>query len=157
MQRFTSGDSTDVYDIVTGDERWIYSYDPETKRQSAYINILAQPCYCSYLAPCDLYLFPKIKEKLQGKWFTDAKEAVVAYENAVEATPKYEWSVETSQMTSQTTLIASPSAAGRHMRVPTARDMDDAWWKSSRQDVAETVTGRFPSSCPAGGGWRRVE
>ncbi|GBP34932.1 hypothetical protein EVAR_26523_1 [Eumeta japonica] len=32
-------------------------------------------------------------------------------------------SVETSQMTSQTTLIASPSAAGRHMRVPTARDM----------------------------------
>ncbi|GBP28270.1 hypothetical protein EVAR_11729_1 [Eumeta japonica] len=43
-------------------------------------------------------------------------------------------SVETSQMTSQTTLIASPSAAGRHMRVPTARDMrmDDAWWKSSR-------------------------
>ncbi|GBP28381.1 hypothetical protein EVAR_102951_1 [Eumeta japonica] len=32
-------------------------------------------------------------------------------------------SVETSRMTSQTTLIASPSAAGRHMRVPTARDM----------------------------------
>ncbi|GBP47042.1 hypothetical protein EVAR_29644_1 [Eumeta japonica] len=36
---------------------------------------------------------------------------------------EYGESVETSRMTSQTTLIASPSAAGRHMRVPTARDM----------------------------------
>ncbi|GBP50338.1 hypothetical protein EVAR_102307_1 [Eumeta japonica] len=62
-------------------------------------------------------------------------------------------SVETSQMTSQTTLIASPSAAGRHMRVPTARDMrDDAWWKSSRHRMSqETVTGRF-LPCSAGGG-----
>ncbi|GBP54727.1 hypothetical protein EVAR_42927_1 [Eumeta japonica] len=34
--------------------------------------------------------------------------------------------------------------------------MDDAWWKSSRHRMSqETVTGRFPSSCPAGGGWRR--
>ncbi|GBP69942.1 hypothetical protein EVAR_85710_1 [Eumeta japonica] len=32
-------------------------------------------------------------------------------------------SVETSRITSQTTLIASPSAPGRHMRVPTARDV----------------------------------
>ncbi|GBP84964.1 hypothetical protein EVAR_39372_1 [Eumeta japonica] len=42
-------------------------------------------------------------------------------------------------MTSQTTLIASPSAAGRHA-VPTARDMrymDDAWWKSSRHGMSQ--------------------
>ncbi|GBP64412.1 hypothetical protein EVAR_19864_1 [Eumeta japonica] len=54
-------------------------------------------------------------------------------------------SVETSRMTSQTTLIASPSAAGRHecrRRVTCA--MDDAWWKSSRHRMSqETVTGRF--------------
>ncbi|GBP16672.1 hypothetical protein EVAR_13299_1 [Eumeta japonica] len=58
-------------------------------------------------------------------------------------------SVETSQMTSQTTLIASPSAAGRHMRVPTARDMryGRRLRKSSRHRMSqETVTGRFPSS-----------
>ncbi|GBP71612.1 hypothetical protein EVAR_10825_1 [Eumeta japonica] len=31
--------------------------------------------------------------------------------------------------------------------------MDDAWWKSSRHRMSqETVTGRFPPSCPAGGG-----
>ncbi|GBP69941.1 hypothetical protein EVAR_85709_1 [Eumeta japonica] len=62
-------------------------------------------------------------------------------------------SVETSQMTSQTTLIASPSAAGRHMRVPTARDMlGRRLVKSSRHRMSqETVTGRFPSP-PAGGG-----
>ncbi|GBP94155.1 hypothetical protein EVAR_78206_1 [Eumeta japonica] len=31
--------------------------------------------------------------------------------------------------------------------------MDDAWWKSSRHRMSqETVTGRFPSSCSAGGG-----
>ncbi|GBP77459.1 hypothetical protein EVAR_56069_1 [Eumeta japonica] len=31
--------------------------------------------------------------------------------------------------------------------------MDDAWWKSSRHRMSqETVTGRFLSSCPAGGG-----
>ncbi|GBP41965.1 hypothetical protein EVAR_33769_1 [Eumeta japonica] len=29
--------------------------------------------------------------------------------------------------------------------------MDDAWWKSSRHRMSqETVTGRFPSSCPEG-------
>ncbi|GBP60792.1 hypothetical protein EVAR_85052_1 [Eumeta japonica] len=31
--------------------------------------------------------------------------------------------------------------------------MDDAWWKSSRHRMSqETVTGRFPSLLPAGGG-----
>ncbi|GBP94285.1 hypothetical protein EVAR_102933_1 [Eumeta japonica] len=48
-------------------------------------------------------------------------------------------------MTSQTTLIASPSAAGRHMRVPTATCI----WTTpggSRLGIGmsqETVTGRF--------------
>ncbi|GBP81032.1 hypothetical protein EVAR_41028_1 [Eumeta japonica] len=27
------GDSDTVYDIVTGDDSWVYCYDPETKRQ----------------------------------------------------------------------------------------------------------------------------
>ncbi|GBP21736.1 hypothetical protein EVAR_10913_1 [Eumeta japonica] len=35
MQRFAGGDSNAIYNIVTGDESWICSYDPETKRQFA--------------------------------------------------------------------------------------------------------------------------
>ncbi|GBP09588.1 hypothetical protein EVAR_76582_1 [Eumeta japonica] len=55
-------------------------------------------------------------------------------------------SVETSRRTSQTTLIASPSAAERHMRVPTARDMaDDAWRSRLSMDVAGNRHGSVPS------------
>ncbi|GBP40193.1 hypothetical protein EVAR_37594_1 [Eumeta japonica] len=35
MQRYAGDDPNAVYDIVTGDESWIYCYDLETKRQSA--------------------------------------------------------------------------------------------------------------------------
>ncbi|GBP40012.1 hypothetical protein EVAR_19139_1 [Eumeta japonica] len=66
-------------------------------------------------------------------------------------------------MTSQTTLIASPSAAGRHMRVPTARDMRygrrlvevvSAW------DVAGNRHGSVPFPLPgrrrlAAAGWSK--
>ena len=34
LERFNKGDSRRIFDIVTGDESWIYQYDPETKRQS---------------------------------------------------------------------------------------------------------------------------
>ncbi|GBP38492.1 hypothetical protein EVAR_95392_1 [Eumeta japonica] len=36
MQRCVGGDSDVVYDMVTGDESWIYCYDPEAKGQSAH-------------------------------------------------------------------------------------------------------------------------
>ncbi|CAG9122400.1 unnamed protein product [Plutella xylostella] len=35
LQRFNGGSSNDVYNIVSGDESWIYSYEPERKHQSA--------------------------------------------------------------------------------------------------------------------------
>eukprot|EP00794_Sanderia_malayensis_P014608 gene14608-16119_t len=35
LQKFEEGKSKRVYDIVTGDESWIYQFDPETKRQSS--------------------------------------------------------------------------------------------------------------------------
>lgn len=34
MAKFNHGSSKQVFDIVTGDESWIYSYEPETKQQS---------------------------------------------------------------------------------------------------------------------------
>ncbi|GBP08326.1 Histone-lysine N-methyltransferase SETMAR [Eumeta japonica] len=47
------------------------------------IEILAHPPYSPDLASRNLYLFPKIKGKVQGKWFADAAEAVAAYEKVV--------------------------------------------------------------------------
>ena len=35
LQRFNSGTSKHVHNIVSGDESWIYSYEPESKRQSS--------------------------------------------------------------------------------------------------------------------------
>ncbi|GBP05604.1 hypothetical protein EVAR_91808_1, partial [Eumeta japonica] len=62
-------------------------------------------------------------------------------------------SVETSRMTSQTTLIVSPSAAGRHMRVPTARDMRHGRRLGSRLGIGcRRKPSRVGSFRPAGGG-----
>ncbi|CAH1991303.1 unnamed protein product [Acanthoscelides obtectus] len=35
LDRFNSGNSKNVYSILSGDESWIYCYEPENKRQSA--------------------------------------------------------------------------------------------------------------------------
>ena len=35
LRKFDGGRSPRVWDIVTGDEIWVYQYDPETKQQSA--------------------------------------------------------------------------------------------------------------------------
>ncbi|GBP21536.1 hypothetical protein EVAR_9719_1 [Eumeta japonica] len=61
-------------------------------------------------------------------------------------------SVETSRMTSQTTLIASPrrpdGTCKCRRRVTCA--MDDAWRESSQHKMSqETVAGRFPSLLPS--------
>ena len=34
LRKFNGGGSKRVWDIITGDESWIYHYDPESKRQS---------------------------------------------------------------------------------------------------------------------------
>ncbi|GBP94310.1 Histone-lysine N-methyltransferase SETMAR [Eumeta japonica] len=53
-------------------------------------EILAHPPYSPDFATCNFYLFPEIQEKLGGKTFTDAEEAVAAYEKAAEANLEYE-------------------------------------------------------------------
>ncbi|CAH2003801.1 unnamed protein product [Acanthoscelides obtectus] len=35
LDRFNSGNSKNVYSLISGDESWIYRYEPENKRQSA--------------------------------------------------------------------------------------------------------------------------
>ena len=34
LEKYDCGASKDVFKIVTGDESWIYAYEPETKQQS---------------------------------------------------------------------------------------------------------------------------
>lgn len=187
LERFNKGDSRRIFDIVTGDESWIYQYDPETKRQSTVwvfpddappvkvkrgrsvgkkmvasffsasghvvtvplenqatvtakwyvticlpklfstlqerrpktglrglllhqdnasahtaritkdflaestIQVLAHPPYSPDLAPCDYFLFPKVKNELRGRRFESPEEAVEAYERTLATIPKEEW------------------------------------------------------------------
>ncbi|GBP08182.1 hypothetical protein EVAR_2961_1 [Eumeta japonica] len=84
MQRFAGDNSNVVYAMVTG------------------IEVLAHLPYLSDFASCDFYLFSKIKVQLQGKRFTDAEEAVAAYEKAVEATPNCQLGCRGSKFTDVT-------------------------------------------------------
>lgn len=181
LKKFEEGHSRLVWEILTGDETWIYQYDPETKAQSSVwlfpfeeppvklkrsrssgkkmvatffrrsghvatieledrrtvnsdwyvsiclprvfqeienqrartglrglllhhdnasahtavntldflagkgIQLLTHPPYSPDLAPCDFFLFPKVKEKLRGKQFLSAEEAVEAYRHELES------------------------------------------------------------------------
>ena len=43
FQKYVPGASKHVYDIVTGDESWIYAYEPESKQQSNVRVFLDEP------------------------------------------------------------------------------------------------------------------
>ncbi|UYV75913.1 hypothetical protein LAZ67_13001793 [Cordylochernes scorpioides] len=65
--------------IITGDETWVYDYDPETKRQYAEWRgqeILPQPPYSPDIAPNDFFLFPKLEAVLKGRHF-DTRDDII--------------------------------------------------------------------------------
>ncbi|CAH2008943.1 unnamed protein product [Acanthoscelides obtectus] len=104
LNRFNSRNSKNVYSIVSGDESWIYCYEPQNKRQSAVwvfqgeekptkiirsrsvsknmylteenVELLDHPPYSPDLTPNDFFTFPKIKNRLR-------EEAVDAFKNAM--------------------------------------------------------------------------
>lgn len=43
LQRFHNGASRHIRNIVTGDETWVYCFDPETKQQSSQWTVSGQP------------------------------------------------------------------------------------------------------------------
>ncbi|RLU25238.1 hypothetical protein DMN91_003331 [Ooceraea biroi] len=43
LKKFNRGRSHLVYNIVTGDETWIYSYEPESKQQSTVWVFQSEP------------------------------------------------------------------------------------------------------------------
>ena len=43
LHQLTCDDETFLSRVITGDESWVYSYDPETKRQSSQWQSLTSP------------------------------------------------------------------------------------------------------------------
>ncbi|UYV79829.1 hypothetical protein LAZ67_18000851 [Cordylochernes scorpioides] len=67
--------------IITGDETWVYDYDPETKRQSAEWR-------GQDIAPNDFFLFPKLKAVLKGRHFDTRDDIIEKSLLALKSIPK---------------------------------------------------------------------
>ncbi|UYV76126.1 hypothetical protein LAZ67_13002673 [Cordylochernes scorpioides] len=67
--------------IITGDETWVYGYDPETKRQSAEWR-------GQDIAPNDFFLFPKLKAVLKGRYFDTRDDIIEKSLLALKSIPK---------------------------------------------------------------------
>jgi [histone H3]-lysine36 N-dimethyltransferase SETMAR len=55
------------------------------------IKVLEHPPYSPDLAPCDFGLFPLVKDKLKGRWFTNEEELESALMDAIEDLDKDIW------------------------------------------------------------------
>ncbi|KAI6661399.1 hypothetical protein LOD99_13270, partial [Oopsacas minuta] len=166
LKRFANGSSRAVSEILTGDETWIYHYDPETKRMSkewveentppptkvrrarsvgkqmwaifsdlvvclhkvitaiesqrektgirgillhhdnasshtairtrellenSGLKTLPHPPYSPDLAPCDFWLFPRLKDQLRGRRFSTNDELRGVLFQAIGDISKEEW------------------------------------------------------------------
>ena len=95
--QMVSDDENVLKKVITGGESWVYGYDPETKQQSSHCKRPNEPrpkkarqsrshvklmliifCDCegvvhysSDIAPCDFWMFPKLKMALKGKRFDE--------------------------------------------------------------------------------------
>ncbi|UYV81483.1 hypothetical protein LAZ67_20001332 [Cordylochernes scorpioides] len=67
--------------IITGDETWVYGYDPETKRQSAEWR-------GQDIAPNYFFLFPKLKAVLKGRHFDTRDDIIEKSLLALKSIPK---------------------------------------------------------------------
>ncbi|KAI6656241.1 Mariner transposase [Oopsacas minuta] len=59
--------------------------------QNHRIGTLPHPPYSPDLAPCDFWLFPKLKDQLRGRRFFSNEELIGALFLAIEEIPKEEW------------------------------------------------------------------
>jgi len=60
-------------------QKWSQRSSPKNKSKKEFlatkqITVLEHPAYSSDLAPCDFFLFPKIKEILKGRHFDDTDD-----------------------------------------------------------------------------------
>lgn len=59
--------------------------------QSERIELLPHPPYSPDLAPCDFFLFPRIKKELKGKSFNNIENLAKAVQAIVDGIPKEEY------------------------------------------------------------------
>ena len=59
--------------------------------ESTEIDVLDTPPYSPDLAPCDFWLFPKVKDSLRGKRYDDEDAAFAAFEERVMALTPDDW------------------------------------------------------------------
>ncbi|UYV71194.1 Transposase [Cordylochernes scorpioides] len=81
MLEMTRTDSEWKDKIITGDETWVYDYDPETKRQHAEWR-------GQDIAPNDFFLFPKLKAVLKGRHFDTRDDIIEKSLLALKSIPK---------------------------------------------------------------------
>ncbi|UYV63937.1 hypothetical protein LAZ67_2006060 [Cordylochernes scorpioides] len=79
MMEMTRADPEWKDKIITGDETWVYGYDPETKPQSAEWRDIA---------PNDFFLFPKLKAVLKGRHFDTRDDIIEKSPLALKSIPK---------------------------------------------------------------------
>ncbi|UYV63205.1 hypothetical protein LAZ67_2003444 [Cordylochernes scorpioides] len=79
MMKMTRTDPEWKDKIITGDETWVYGYDPETKPQSAEWRDIA---------PNDFFLFPKLKAVLKGRHFDNRDDIIEKSPLALKSIPK---------------------------------------------------------------------
>ncbi|CAH1981952.1 unnamed protein product [Acanthoscelides obtectus] len=121
LDRFNSGNSKNVYSIVSGEEKptkVIRSRSVSKKMDSTFVSkaghiakiplneqitvtadwyiTICLPKYLTEenvpdLSPNDFFTFPKIRNKLRGQRFQSPEEAVDAFKNAVLDLPANEW------------------------------------------------------------------
>ena len=97
LKENAANDPSFLSNVITGDETWVYAYDPKTKTQSSQwkspgshrpkkarqvrsnmtdnnMTVVPHPPYSPDLAPSDFFLFPKLKMKLNGLRFQTLEE-----------------------------------------------------------------------------------
>ena len=55
------------------------------------VKLMTHPAYSPDLAPCDIFLFPNVKNRMRGHRFPSPEDAVAAYNKELSAMSENEW------------------------------------------------------------------
>ncbi|GBP17272.1 hypothetical protein EVAR_17764_1 [Eumeta japonica] len=66
---------------------WLLSGNQLKKTGVSPVKLVTQPVFSPYLAPCDFFIFPKIKDLMRSLTYTRPEEAVVAFNQHIQNLP----------------------------------------------------------------------
>ena len=55
------------------------------------VKLITHPAYSPDMAPCDIFLFPNVKNLMRGHQFPSSEDAVAAYNEELSAMSENEW------------------------------------------------------------------